>query len=141
MKKLLAITALLLLKFSSVYCQSNFKVDSIYYILPENKNDKDSSILNFDSDEHMVYTTLQSVHLKNGEKPFVSYSLKDEKTYLSSIKLKKLNIVSSSELMLKCREVLNENKIEQYRFFFLEKVAERKYLIHTIKVRQTQTVN
>lgn len=122
------------------YGQNKFKIDSVYHILPENKSNFNGSIWKFEYDAPVMYAKLQCPCLDNYGMPVFSYKLTDEKNYVDSKEINKLNVVDVVDLLVRCKNAIVYRDKTAYAFFLLEQVGD-KYLIHKANLSKTQIVN
>lgn len=124
----------------SAFAQDIPKIDSVYYVISSAKTSNKDTMWKFNYDEPIMYCVLQCPCLKNNEMPILSYKKGINKVIINEDKLRLYHLTNLPDLIIKCKAALTNEKGKKYAFFLIEPFR-KKYIIHSAKLSQTQTVN
>jgi len=127
------LTIILSLWAFSCFAQRHYKEDTIYYLIDTAKTPVKERMWDISADNIYKYYTIQCPCLKYDGKPTFFYDIegKDSGTLIRKKKLKAIKLVNLSFLILKSKQIENNDYRNDYHIFLIEP-KEKIYVMHEV---------
>ena len=133
MKNLILITTLLL--SLNEFARSDPKIDSVYYFLDINKTSVNDRMWQIQQEAGSTYKnySIQCACLRNEGKPTFYYSKEDKDSviHISPQKFKSIKLISLSNLILKSKQIENNDYKHDYAIFLIEPQG-KEYIMRAV---------